>query len=130
MYSTLQFGIAVFCIAPKTTARWRGVPGAGNPPSRQLVAWGLLPPAACPPLPLRLLLCSALKTARHGRPARPPRRCRRCRELYCRFYDAFESMGEPNIPVDRQAMQAGHAAGHAAGWQAPRSACRAMHGTL
>ncbi|KAL4853371.1 Cytochrome P450 97B2 [Chlorella vulgaris] len=27
------------------------------------------------------------------------------RELYTRFFDAFESMGEPNIPVDRQLMQ-------------------------
>ncbi|KAL4440210.1 hypothetical protein ABPG75_003211 [Micractinium tetrahymenae] len=43
----IGFGIAVFCIAPKATAR----------------------------------------------------------ELYTRFYDAFESMGEPNIPVDRQIMQ-------------------------
>lgn len=28
------------------------------------------------------------------------------RGLYSRFYDAFEPMGEPNIPVDREMMQA------------------------
>lgn len=28
------------------------------------------------------------------------------RELYTRFFNAFEPMGEPNIPVDRQMVQA------------------------
>ena len=27
------------------------------------------------------------------------------RELYARFFDAFESMGEPNVPIDKQIMQ-------------------------
>lgn len=33
---------------------------------------------------------------------RPPLRAR---ALYSRFYDAFEAMGEPNIPVDKTMMQ-------------------------
>jgi hypothetical protein len=30
---------------------------------------------------------------------------RGCRQLYERFFEAFASMGEPNIPIDREIMQ-------------------------
>ncbi len=107
----LQFGIAVFCIAPKATARCPRAVGCRAQyalhPSLQLsFAQRII--ASSAPVPVAMVTLRALPCQSHttGASLQATSRSWPCRELYCRFYDAFESMGEPNIPVDRLVMQA------------------------